>query len=259
MQQVMPYLIELFKEQGLVLLAILVIYFLWRQELRRTRAELTADLGRRTDALAAELGRTRAEFTGELGRTQAVFTGDLERTRAAFTGDLGRTRAEFTGELERTRAELTADLGRRTDALAADLRRTRETFALAFRELGGNLKAVLEYLEVQGTVLALAGLVRPEQQAQFFRVFAVGHATDVDRTTKLVEDMSNPLTADDAARMRRYIDMIRQGVLFSLEEAQDFHRVAHLLRKEWPEESCTALMLALSGVVLGFSLARKDA
>lgn len=139
-----------------------------------------------------------------------------------------------------------------------DIRRTRERLTVGLRQIRGDLKALFKYLEVQGTVLAKAGLIKPDEQVEFIRTFVATHTSDIDRAVKAAEGMTNPLTKEDVSRLRQYTDMLRQGDPFTPEQAQDFHRIAHVLQEERADEPSTAFLLALAAFVLGVYLGPKS-
>ncbi len=135
--------------------------------------------------------------------------------------------------------------------------RTRERLTIALGQIGGLLKAMLKYQEFHGTVLAKARLIKPEEQAQFIKDVTSAHASEIDRAMTVAKGVTNPLTRDDISRLRQYTDMLRQGNPFTPEQAQDFHRIAHVLQEDRSDEPSTAFLLALATFVLGVYLGPK--
>ena len=138
-----------------------------------------------------------------------------------------------------------------------DITRTRERFSGALREVVGNLQAVFRYQEIQLSALTRANLLKPEEQTELIKAIAGAHVGDLDRALKIAAGVVNPLTPGDLANLQHYTNMLRQGVPFTPEQAQDFHRLAHIVQEERSAEPATAVLLALAAFVLGVYLGSK--
>ncbi|MEW6618303.1 MAG: hypothetical protein AB1422_02955 [bacterium] len=109
------------------------------------------------------------------------------------------------------------------------------------------------------TVLARAHLILPEEQITLYKSFSDSHINTFENTVKWLTGKANPFSKEEVARLVKYKDMATGGKIFSLEEAKDFHELAHKLDREpgAPGEG-VGFLLALTAYIFGVSLGIED-
>lgn len=64
----------------------------------------------------------------------------------------------------------------------------------------------------------------------------------------------NPLTKEDVQRLRAYVERLKRGETLTLQEAQDFYRLADEVTRAYPEQEGSWLLLVAAGFLLGVLL-----
>lgn len=101
--------------------------------------------------------------------------------------------------------------------------------------------------------LMAGGQVTPQQGSNL-----IATALDTPSITELLSQIKptpNPLPLEDLNRLRNYVQRLKQGEWFTRQEAQDFHRLADTVSREYPSNEGSWLLFLVGGLVLGFILA----
>jgi hypothetical protein len=116
-------------------------------------------------------------------------------------------------------------------------------------------RAFLGWSEIQRITLIVlnrGGLLTPKDWEEI-------ESTHRSLITDLLRmEMGNPLSAEEMNRFRRYIDKIRHGELFTIDEAKDFNQLATRLREEKPDHAGAWIIVALAALVLGYVLGKSE-
>ncbi|MEW6608532.1 MAG: hypothetical protein AB1414_13990 [bacterium] len=149
------------------------------------------------------------------------------------------------------------------DARFATIDEKFEKLVNAMRIMAENISENTRVLKMVDeniiTVLARAHLILPEEQITLYKSFSDSHINTFENTVKWLTGKSNPFSKEEIARLVKYKDMSTGGKIFSLEEAKDFHELAHKLDREpgAPGEG-VGFLLALSAYIFGVSLGIED-
>jgi len=122
------------------------------------------------------------------------------------------------------------------------------------------MKDMLRVDETIMTALIRSKLILPDEQVILYKSYGSSHINLLDKTMKSGIEKSNPITKEEGKRLWKYRDMCLAGERFSVEEAEDFHRIVHAL-EDVPEvhrDGGYGVLISLAALVLGASLNAQD-
>lgn len=121
----------------------------------------------------------------------------------------------------------------------------------SLQAMGRAIESLFSGFEVTGTILARRNLIQPQDLIDFFQMFSATHRKEI---SDAIGSLSNPLSLDEHRRLQQYADMIYNGQPFTIEQAQEFHRLSKKLREEKPEAPGSWILALLAGFLLGVVL-----
>jgi hypothetical protein len=146
------------------------------------------------------------------------------------------------------------------------VKRLSEAVALGFKKLtqdSNRQRELSEFISLQ--VLGFATdqdkKAAVHEIAKEFMKKAFEPITDVYETEKSIVKKGNPLTENELAELKLYIDMARDGQRFNVSQAKRFDSLAGKLDKEAENNPAfgfgTILLVAIAGFILG-ALSNRD-
>ncbi len=124
-------------------------------------------------------------------------------------------------------------------------------------------EVIKDILKVNETIIAAlirANLILPAEQITLYKSYSGTHTTIIDKSMKFGLEKSNPITKEEGERLWKYRDMCLEGKIFSVEEAEDFHRLVHELEdiREVHRDGGYGVLISLAALVLGVTLNIHD-
>ncbi|MEW6097119.1 MAG: hypothetical protein AB1567_11460 [bacterium] len=122
------------------------------------------------------------------------------------------------------------------------------------------IKDMLKVNETIMTALVRSKLILPDEQATLYKSYSSSHANFLNNAIKLGIEKSNPITKEEGQRLWKYRDMCLAGARFTIEEAEDFHRIVHALEDvpEVHKDGGYGVLISLAALVLGATLTAQD-
>jgi tetrahydromethanopterin S-methyltransferase subunit G len=123
------------------------------------------------------------------------------------------------------------------------------------------IKDMLKVNETIMTALIRSKLILPEEQATLYKSYGSSHTNVLDKVINSGIEKSNPfITKEEGKRLWKYRDMCLAGARFTMEEAEDFHRIVHKLEDvpEVHQDGGYGVLLSLAALVMGATLCAED-
>jgi hypothetical protein len=189
--------------------------------------------------------------------SKKIEEGDKELERKIEEGDkeLERKIEEGDKELEKKIEEGDKTLEKRLGGKIENLVNIMRMFLLSLRSIHKVQETLID-------CLSEAKLMSSQHQIKIYKWRTEAEINLIEDFFTQVEGSSsnNPFSKEELNKLRKYVEWMRQGKLFSVEDAEDFKKLVIKLRREKGDEidgDVMGLLTALSSLVLG--TARKAA
>jgi hypothetical protein len=173
----------------------------------------------------------------------------LENRINEFNSSLGNRINEFNSSLGNRINEVNSSLGNRINNCNKSIEIIVEV-----------IKDMLKVNETIMTALIRSKLILPEEQATLYKSYSSSHTNLLDKVINSGIEKSNPITKEEGKRLWKYRDMCLAGERFTMEEAEDFHRIVHKLEdvREVHQDGGYGVLLSLAALVMGATLCAED-
>lgn len=118
------------------------------------------------------------------------------------------------------------------------------------------IKDMLKVNETIMSALIHSKLILPDEQVTLYKSYSRGHINILEEGIKVGAVKSNPVTKEEGDRLLKYTHMCVAGERFTIEQAEDFHRLVHELEDciEVHRNGGYGALLSLATLVLGATL-----
>lgn len=146
----------------------------------------------------------------------------------------------------------------RLDRRIDDLDRRIDDLVASVQVIGGQVRDLLALFGRVIRILHTKNVMSDEEFHDMFATYAEMASKGTEAAIERLSPQANPLTPEEADRLRYYIAKARRGEYFTQAEVEDYNQIVQRMESERPNDPGIWPLLAIGAFLLGlFSGSRK--
>ena len=137
------------------------------------------------------------------------------------------------------------------------LERRVDNLEVSTRVIGGLVRDLLALVGGMIQVLHAKQVLSEDEYRGMFDTYIQMASGSVDAELDRLSAEANPLTREEADKLRYYIAKARRTEFFTVQEVEDYNRIVHRIEAERPNDPGVWPLLAIGAFLFGLFLARR--
>ena len=142
----------------------------------------------------------------------------------------------------------------RIDRHFSSLERRIDNVDAAVRVIGGQVRDLLVLVGRMAQILHTKQVMSDDEFHDMFASYAGMASRGTDAAIERLSAQANPLTLQEADRLRNYISKARRGEYFTPSEVEDYNELVQRMEAERPNDPGIWPLLAIGAFLLGLFL-----